>query len=88
MISKKIYGVNITEDIIRELRQNGRSHVLTMKDKVGKQYLGRFVVKGDRSGSRGRRTLPRASLSTLRRAYPHHKQRILLREQSRETADL
>lgn len=48
MISKKIYGVNITEDIIRELRQNGRSHVLTMKDKVGKQYLGRFVVKGDR----------------------------------------
>ena len=48
MISKQIYGVNITEDIIRELRQNGRSHVLTMKDKVGKQYLGRFVVKGDR----------------------------------------
>lgn len=38
-VEKQINGATITEDIVRELCLNGRSRILTMNDKSGKQYL-------------------------------------------------
>ena len=44
-VDKQIRGTTITEDIVRELCQSGRSRILTMKDKTGKQYLAHLEVQ-------------------------------------------
>lgn len=44
-IKKKIRGVVITEQIIGELKETGRSHILKFKDGKGKQYLAHLEIK-------------------------------------------
>jgi rRNA maturation protein Nop10 len=44
-VDKQIHGATISEDIVRELCQSGRSRILTMKDKTGKQYLAHLEVQ-------------------------------------------
>jgi rRNA maturation protein Nop10 len=44
-VEKQINGATITEDIVRELCLNGRSRILTMNDKSGKQYLAHLEVQ-------------------------------------------
>lgn len=44
---KKVRGVTITDEIIRELQDNGRSHILKFKDAKGKQYLAHFELDDD-----------------------------------------
>lgn len=44
-IKRKIRGVILTDDIIRELKETGRSRTLKFKDGKGKQYLAHFEVK-------------------------------------------
>ncbi len=47
-VDKKIHGATISEDIVRELCQSGRSRILTMKDKTGKQYLAHLEVQNSK----------------------------------------
>lgn len=47
-VEKQINGATITEDIVHELCQYGRSRILTMKDKTGKLYLAHLEVQNGR----------------------------------------
>lgn len=44
-IKKKMRGVIITDEIIRELEDTGRSRILKFKDSKGKQYLAHFELQ-------------------------------------------
>lgn len=47
-VRKMIRGVRITDDLIRELSDTGRTHLLKFNDHKGKQYLAHFeVVNGE-----------------------------------------
>ena len=43
---KKIRGVVLSDDIIKELKDTGASHVMTFKDSKGKQYLAHLESRG------------------------------------------
>ena len=43
---KKIRGVVLSDDIIKELKDTGASHVMTFKDNKGKQYLAHLESRG------------------------------------------
>ena len=47
-IKKSIRGIQITDAVIKELEDTGRSRVLTFKDKKGKQYLAHIEVESDK----------------------------------------
>lgn len=44
-IKKSIRGVQITDAVIKELEDTGRSRVLTFKDKKGKQYMAHIEMQ-------------------------------------------
>ena len=43
--NKFIRGVKVTEDLLRELSDDGRTHVLQLKDHQGKLYLAHFETR-------------------------------------------
>ena len=43
--NKFIRGVKVTEDMLRELSDDGRTHVLQLKDHQGKLYLAHFETR-------------------------------------------
>lgn len=42
---RQIRGVVLTDELVKELKQNGRSRVLKFKNSIGKQYLAHFEVR-------------------------------------------
>lgn len=44
-IKKKIRGVAVTDEIVNELAETGRSSVMKFKDSKGKQYIAHFEVQ-------------------------------------------
>ena len=39
---KKVHGIVITDELLKELSDTGRTQVMTFRDRLGKQFLGHF----------------------------------------------